>query len=50
MTETSNKESEQLHIVDSDIEVDGVLLRVRKIEVDAARPTIVFLHDFFNDS
>lgn len=45
MTEVSNSQSNDLHIVDSDVDVDGVSLRVRKIEIDPARPTIVFLHD-----
>ncbi len=45
MSETSNSESRHLNIVDDDVEIDGVSLYVRKIEVNSTRPTIVFLHD-----
>jgi pimeloyl-ACP methyl ester carboxylesterase len=45
MMETSNSESKELRVVDSNVEIDGVSLRVRTIEVDSSRPTIVFLHD-----
>ncbi len=34
-----------LKVVDSHVEIDGVSLRVRKIENESARPPIVFLHD-----
>jgi len=47
MRETSSHENNSYKVFDSDIEIDGISLRVRKIESGSGskRPPIVFLHD-----
>lgn len=44
MAETKN-ESNKLRISDSHVEVNGVSLKARRLELEAPRATIVFLHD-----
>ncbi|HIA51129.1 MAG TPA: alpha/beta hydrolase [Candidatus Melainabacteria bacterium] len=44
MTDVSS-ESKQLRIADSNVELYGISLKVRKLETDSPRATIVFLHD-----
>jgi len=45
MPDDSCQETCRFNIVDSDIEIDGISLRVRKIESGSHRTPIVFLHD-----
>ena len=45
MTDDAGRGTGKFNIVDSDLDIGGISLRVRKIESNSQRPPIVFLHD-----